>query len=172
MNVRGSNKILVQAAIVLFLFWVIALILLTRPLLNSPLPEVNTDVLQKLSQALAELNVLKEKNQELQWILTNISLEAHPGKVKDNIKEKLRLTLEETIGSPNNPGGNFQRGVIGPSKDYEVKRRSILRGVQEMWYFLHSELEKLKKFAGKDQTSVELSNIISEISLSGAEHEM
>nr|CAG4648559.1 EOG090X03KK [Polyphemus pediculus] len=171
MNVRSSNRILAQAAIVLLLFWVIALILLTRPLLNTPIStDVNNDVLQRLTQAVSELNVLKEKNQELQWILANISLEAQPGKVKEDVREKLRITLQEAIGSASGLGGNFKKGPVGPSKEYEIKRRSIFRGVQEMWYYLNAELLKLKS-SGKDQSSPELSKAVSEILASGVEHQ-
>jgi len=166
MNLRSSNRILVQAAIVLSFFWIVALILLTRPLQNSTSGDQNSDVLQRLSQAASELTKLKERNQELQWILTNISLETHPGKVKDNIKEKLRLTLEESLGS-----GGGRRGPASPSKEYEIKRRFIFRGVQEMWYFVRSELEKLKNNV-KDSGATEMKEVISDIVSTGAEHEM
>ena len=174
LNVRNSNKILAQAAIILFIFWVIALILLTRPLINTSSNEISNDVIQRLSRAVTELESLKQRNRELQWILTNFSLETNSGSVKEDVKdvvEKLRLTLEENLGSPINFGG-FQKSPSssGPKKEYEVKRRAIYKGVKEMWYYLRHELEGMKK-SGSNQNPAELSDRISEVLLSGSEHE-
>lgn len=171
MNLRSSNKILAQAAIILFFFWVIALILLTRPLLNNQQSEVSNDVLQRLSKAVSELESLKVRNQELQWILTNFSHEAQSGKINENVVERLRSTLEDKIRVPISFGGLEKKLTDGPSKEYEVKRRAIYRGVQEIWYFVQQELEKLKK-KGHDQNAPELASLIQEILNSGKEHEM
>lgn len=169
LNARNSNKILAQAAIILFFFWVIALILLTRPLLNGPQSDVGSDVLQRLSRAMSELESLKVRNQELQWILTNFSHEVQSGKIKDGVVERLRSTLEDKIRLPTSFEG-FERKPPGPSLEYEVKRREIYRGVQENWYFIQQELEKLKK--RNDQSLPELGNLIQDIITSGKEHEM
>nr|CAG4650039.1 EOG090X03KK [Sida crystallina] len=174
LNVRNSNRILAQAAIILFVFWVIALILLTRPLINTQSSEISGDVTQRLSRAVSELESLKERNRELQWILSNFSLEAHSGSVKEDVKDvvdKLRLTLEQNLGAPANIG-SFQKSssVTGPKKEYEVKRRAIYKGVKEMWYYMRNELENLKK-NGHSQNAVELSDKISEILNAGSEHE-
>ncbi|XP_057372772.1 alpha-(1,6)-fucosyltransferase-like [Daphnia carinata] len=171
MNLRSSNKILVQAAIILFFFWVVALILLTRPLLNSPQSDLSDDVLQRLSRAVNELESLKVRNQELQWILTNFSHEAQSGKIKEDVVERLRSTLENKIRVPISFGGLEKKLIDGPSKEYEVRRREIYRGVQEVWYFVQQEMEKLKK-RGHDQSAPELANLIQEIVTSGKEHEI
>ena len=99
MTLRASNKILVQAAVVLFFFWVIALILLTRPLPSTPTLQADgsEDVLQRLSKAISELESLKERNQELQWILSNFSREAGAGHIKGDMVERLRSTLEDKV---------------------------------------------------------------------------
>nr|CAG4650847.1 EOG090X03KK [Simocephalus serrulatus]SVE94145.1 EOG090X03KK [Simocephalus serrulatus] len=170
MNLRSSNKILAQAAIILFFFWVVALILLTRPLLNSPQSDISSDVLQRLSKAVSELESLKVRNQELQWILTNFSHEAQAGKLKEDVVERLRSTLEDKIRLPID-FGSMEKKPSGPSKDYEVRRRQIYRGVQEIWYFVEQELEKLKK-RGHDQNAPELANLIQDILSTGKEHEM
>ena len=77
MNARNSNRVLAQAAIILFVFWVVALILLTRPLLNQPHGGEDSwaarETAQRLSRAIQELDGLKERNRELQWILANFS---------------------------------------------------------------------------------------------------
>ena len=59
-----SNRILARAAVILFIFWVVALILLTRPLLNQQqTSDAGDEILsQRLSRAVAELEGLKEKN--------------------------------------------------------------------------------------------------------------
>lgn len=170
MNLRSSNKILVQAAIILFFFWVVALILLTRPLLNSPQSDISSDVLQRLSNAVNELESLKVRNQELQWILTNISHEAQSGKLKEDVVKRLRSTLEDKIRLPFDLS-NFDKKISGPSKNYEVRRRQIYRGIQEFWYFVEQELIKLKK-KGHDQNPPELASLIQDILSSGKEHEM
>lgn len=171
MNLRSSNKILAQAAIILFFFWVVALILLTRPLLNSPQSDISSDVLQRLSKAVSELESLKVRNQELQWILTNFSHEAQAGRLKEDVVERLRSTLEDKIRLPIDFSSIGKKPISGPSKDYEIKRRQIYRGVQEIWYFVEQELEKLKK-RGHDQNAPELANLIQDILNSGKEHEM
>lgn len=159
-----------KAAIILFFFWVIALILLAKPLLSNQPSEVSNDVLQRLSKAVSELESLKVRNQELQWILTNFSHEAQSGKIKKDIFERLRSTLEGKIGIPISFGG-LEKKIDGPSKDYEVRRRAIYRGIQEIWYFVQQELEKLKK-KGHDQSASELATLIQEILNSGKEHEV
>lgn len=167
MTLRSSNKILVQAAVVLLFFWVIALILLTRPLPNTPALQGDggEDVLQRLSKAVAELESLKERNQELQWILSNFSREAGSGHLMGDVMARLRSTLEDKVPFMN---GN-KRTVQGPSKDYEVRRRAVYRGVQEMWYFVSQELEKLKA-KGSDKSASQLMGLIQEVINSGTEH--
>jgi len=171
MTLRSSNRVLAQAAVVLLIFWIVALILLTRPLPGGTLPQsdiVGEDVLQRLSRAVAELENLKERNQELQWVLANFSREAGSSgglsHMKGEMVEKLRSTLE---GSAHLGG---QKKPQGPSKEYEIKRRGAYRGVQEMWYYISHELEKLKKKA-PGQTASELEALIQEIITSGTEHE-
>ena len=138
-------------------------------MLNSPQSDVSDDVLQRLSRAVSELESLKVRNQELQWILTNFTHEAQSGKIKEDLVERLRSTLEDKIKQPIN-FNNFEKKP-GPSKEYEVRQRGIYRGVQEVWYFVQQELEKLKK-RGHDQSASELANMIQEIVSSGKEHEM
>nr|CAG4638342.1 EOG090X03KK [Cyclestheria hislopi] len=170
MSLRNSNANLVRAAILLFFFWVIALILLTRPLQNTTSSDINNDVLQRLARAVTELESLKEQNRELQWILSNFSIEveSNSGKVKEAVLEKLRLALDEQIGIPFT--GSSKSRNVGPSKDYEVKRRSIYRGVKEMWFYLSNELKNLKKIFTTDKDA-SLLNTVSEMLINGAEHE-
>ena len=169
MSVRSSNKILAKAAVVLVVFWIIALILLTRPLLNATQVEMGGDMAQRLARAVTELETLKEKNRELQWVLTNFSLEMHSGRVKEEIVERLRLTIEENIGAPVN-FPSFRGHSTGPKKEYEVKRRLIHRNVKEMWYYLHHELEQLKN-KGIPTNKEEFSAALTEILTSGSEHQ-
>lgn len=159
-----------QAAIILFFFWVVALILLTRPLISSPQSDVGTDVLQRLSKAMSELDSLKERNQELQWVLSNFTHEALSGNIKDDVVERLRSTLVDKIGGLPIKFGSLEKKASGPSKEYEIKRRGIYKGVQELWYFMSQELEKLNKKA-PEVTSTDLSNWIQDILVSGREHE-
>lgn len=169
-NIRSSNKILMQAAIILFFFWVVALVLLTRPLGNGMAGELSSDTLQRLSKAVSELESLKQRNHELRWILTNFSHEVMSGKVKEDVMEKLRVTIEDKVGMPINLG-RFKQNTNEPSKEYEVKQRQIFRGVQELSYFFNHELETLRKKANELSQS-ELNHLADEILTSGKEHEM
>ena len=118
----------------------------------------------------SELDSLKERNQELQWILSNFTNEALSGNIKEDVVERLLATLVDKIGGlPINFGG-LEKKQSGPSKEYEVKRRGIYKGVQELWYFVNQELEKLKK-KGPELISTDLSNLIQEVISSGKEHE-
>nr|CAG4646137.1 EOG090X03KK [Macrothrix elegans] len=168
MTLRSSNKILAQAAIVLFIFWIVALILITRPLSNTTQSDINSDVLQRLSKAVAELETLKVKNRELQWILSNITHEALTGKFSGDVVEKIKLTLEKKI----EPAAQNAQSIVNvPSKEYELKRREIYRGVQEMWYFVSQELQKIKK-KGYEPSTNDFGNIIQDILLSMKEHQV
>lgn len=167
-SLRSSNKVLAQAAIVLSFFWVVALVLLTRPLGNSTSGEISSDTLQRLSKAVSELEILKQRNHELRWILTNFSHEVFTGKVKQELLERLRTTIEDNIGVDLQP---VKKDQVGPSKEYEVKHRQIFRGVQELSYYFNKELESLKTKTNELSPS-ELKNLIDEMIISGKEHEM
>lgn len=161
-----------KAAVILFFFWVVAIVLLARPLVNSTPGDVSSDVLQRLSKAVGELESLKQRNHELRWILTNFSHEVMTGKVKEEVIEKLRATMEEKVGMPINLDGlTSSKDTYEPSKDYEVKRRTIYRGVQEMSYFVNHELENLRKKTNELSPS-ELNGLLDEIVISAKEHEM
>ena len=118
----------------------------------------------------SELDSLKERNQELQWVLSNFTHEALSGNIKDDVVERLRSTLVDKIGGLPIKFGSLEKKASGPSKEYEIKRRGIYKGVQELWYFMSQELEKLNKKA-PEVTSTDLSNWIQDILVSGREHE-
>ena len=100
---------------------------------------------------------------QLQWILSNFSLETNSGSIKEAVVEKLRQTLENKITVPDS---TYPKISTGPKKEYEVKRRGIYRGVKEMWYYLRHELQDLKK-----QGSPGLAKKVTEILAAGSEHE-
>lgn len=118
----------------------------------------------------SELDSLKERNQELQWILSNFTHEALSGNIKEDVVERLRSTLVDKVGGLSINFGSLEKKTSGPSKEYEIKRREIFKGVQELWYFVSQELEKLNKKT-PEITSSDLSNLIQDILSSGREHE-
>lgn len=40
--------------------------------------------------------------------------------------------------------------TAGPGKDHEILRRRIENGAKELWFFLQSELKKLKNLEGNE----------------------
>jgi glycoprotein 6-alpha-L-fucosyltransferase len=44
----------------------------------------------------------------------------------------------------------FYSLIVGLGKDHEILRRRIENGAKELWFFLQSELKKLKNLEGKE----------------------
>ena len=85
------------------------------------------------------------------------------------MQEKLRR-LDDRNEEPS-AGGDINdavsRLVNGPSKEYEVCRRTIRRDVNEMWWFVRGQLESLSQKKGVSGTAAEeqLKDVVTETRL-------
>nr|CAG4645426.1 EOG090X03KK [Lynceus sp. MCZ IZ 141354] len=161
--IGNSNTALARASALLLAFWLVALVFLTWPLSYSPNGEPSDDILKRLSRVVSELDSLKQQNQELRVIVSNITqsgLQINE-EVVSNFKHKLKgLTMK----------GSKSNGQHSPSKQFELSRRQVDQGIQEMGFYLKSELEKLKKvLVEKGETS--LTKKIGDIIQGQVEHE-
>ena len=98
---------------------------------------------QQLSEAVRQLNILQVKFKELQ------------------AKEVKTEEITPLSSIRTNQQCNSE-----PSENYEMKRRQVYKGVEEMWYFVQHELVELRKDAG----STERANHIQDILSSAEEH--
>ena len=85
-------------------------------------------ILARLSRAMAELTALKSQNEELRILIQNyIPLDLKPSMnvfPKDEIENNLNSFSQESFSIPN--------------KDFELSRRSLNNGINELWNYVHS----------------------------------
>lgn len=76
----------------------------------------------------------------------------------ESFKEKLNFQWTNAVQNSN----CFNKEWNRPTIQYEVKRREVYRGVQEMSNFVQGEMKKIKK-SGKDLTYEQLADLADEI---------
>ena len=76
----------------------------------------------------------------------------------ESFKEKFNFEWTNAVQNPN----CFNKKWNRPTIQYEVKRREVYRGVQEMSNFVQGEMKKIKK-SGKDLTNEQLADLADEI---------
>ncbi|KAK4886499.1 hypothetical protein RN001_002770 [Aquatica leii] len=139
-NLIGWNRMLA----LLLLVWIIILLFTVIPMLTNHLSST-TDVgtADRLNRAVADLEVLKKQNLELQEILKGISV----GNLKSDQKQALENFQNRLFKAERSINGDDE-GYINqkedPSTQYELLRRRLFNNVQEFWYFVSSEIIKLK----------------------------
>uniref|UniRef100_A0A6V7IEL6 Alpha-(1,6)-fucosyltransferase n=1 Tax=Bracon brevicornis TaxID=1563983 RepID=A0A6V7IEL6_9HYME len=135
-----------KLGLILLLGWLIILIYSvlhvwkTAPPSQETLAELEKENAQKLNELMEEFAILKKQNEAL----ANYYLNDKAGR-SDNlgaIRDKLDLS---------------KISDDGPSLEYEEVRRRIKNNVQEFWYYVSSELKKVKRLA-VDEFSVDKRN--------------
>lgn len=134
--------------------WLLVVLMISGPLFHTGEPD--EQVLARLTRAAAELESLKQQNEELRALLNSIK---EPSKREQLPVPPAPEALKSTPGS----------SVSGaPSKEYEVLRRKIGNGVQELWYYARAQLGKFKKSVEKSlsqEAKAKLDTIIKDISV-------
>ncbi|CAH0387109.1 unnamed protein product [Bemisia tabaci] len=131
-----------RALCLLLLVWLVFLLFTIGYLRHEP----DTQVAQRLSEALKELDSLHKKHTEL----NNLVLEYYIGdaQLKPEDKALLHKNLEKVIGTNIQVGYPPVQNAVGqPSTEYEALKRKLHSGILEFWWFVSSEVKKIRKEA-------------------------
>ncbi|KAJ8909854.1 hypothetical protein NQ315_013340 [Exocentrus adspersus] len=163
-NHKGCYRIL----IVFLVIWLIILVISALPMLNTSISSTDTKTTERLTRALADLDVLRKQNEELQEIFRDISANNLNDEQREAIENfQSRLTkVEHSFNSNNNVG--YISPKEEPNTQYELLRRRIYSNTQELWYFFHSSLLDIQKRA--NEVAPELVDSISYLLNLGLEH--
>nr|XP_020655368.1 alpha-(1,6)-fucosyltransferase isoform X1 [Pogona vitticeps] len=103
---------------------------------------------RELSKILAKLERLKQQNEDLRRMAE--SLRIPEGPIDQGPAAGRVHALEEQLIKAKEQMENYkqQTGDVGLGKDHEILRRRIENGAKELWFFLQSELKKLKNLEG------------------------
>ncbi|KAM3918065.1 alpha-(1,6)-fucosyltransferase isoform 1-T2 [Leptodactylus fuscus] len=101
---------------------------------------------RELSKILAKLERLKQQNEDLRRMAESLRIPEGPveqGAVTGRVRalEEQLLKAKEQIEMYKQQSSS---AVAGMGKDHEILRRAIENGAKEFWYFVQSELKKLK----------------------------
>ncbi|XP_063978838.1 alpha-(1,6)-fucosyltransferase [Diachasmimorpha longicaudata] len=142
----------------LLLAWLIVLILSVFHVMRSTPPshdimsQMEKENTQKLNEMIEEFGILKKQNEALANLLLSDNSRAARGDHLVAIRDKLDI---QRIAE-----------VSGPSFEYEEVRRKIKNNIQEFWYYVTSELKKVKKLAddfSMDKRSKDVDDSIKDI---------
>ncbi|KAF2977250.1 hypothetical protein EK904_008036, partial [Melospiza melodia maxima] len=111
---------------------------------------------RELSKILAKLERLKQQNEDLRRMAE--SLRIPDGPIDQGPAAGKVHALEEQLLKAKEQIENYKKrtGDGGLGKDHEILRRRIENGAKELWFFLQSELKKLKTLEGSElQTRID-----------------
>ncbi|KAG5206812.1 hypothetical protein R6Z07F_008683 [Ovis aries] len=104
---------------------------------------------RELSKILAKLERLKQQNEDLRRMAESLRIPEGPidqGPASGRIR-----ALEEQLLKAKEQIENYKKQTRnGLGKDHEILRRRIENGAKELWFFLQSELKKLKNLEGNE----------------------
>lgn len=140
-----SGISLSKAIICLLAVWLLVIFLMTGPLSHSG--ESDEALAKRLTRASTQLNLLKKQNDELRSLLSNLKFDNLDSSTNNNevieaLQNKLKKATDLLSKSENTADAQTK---IEPSKEFELTRRRVMTGVQEIWYFMGAELHKLKQ---------------------------
>lgn len=138
---KGRPGWLGKLGLILLAAWLLVLIYsVSQMLRNNPpqppdsLQSRDNEYAQKLSEMIRDFDVLKKQNQAL----TNIIIAQNSKNTNAEQLETLREKVDIELLANNRESG--------PSIEYEELRRKIRNDIQETWYYVNSELNKVKKY--------------------------
>ncbi|XP_044514001.1 alpha-(1,6)-fucosyltransferase-like [Gracilinanus agilis] len=105
---------------------------------------------QELSKILAKLERLKQQNEDLRQMAEFLRTPEDP--MDQGPAARRVRALEEQLLKAKEEIENHKKQTrgVGLGKNYEILRRKIENGAKELWFFLQSELKKLKNLEGSD----------------------
>ncbi|XP_023582066.1 alpha-(1,6)-fucosyltransferase isoform X3 [Trichechus manatus latirostris] len=104
---------------------------------------------RELSKILAKLERLKQQNEDLRRMAE--SLRIPEGPIDQGLATGRVRALEEQLVKAKEQIENYKKQTgNGLGKDHEILRRRIENGAKELWFYLQSELKKLKNLEGNE----------------------
>ncbi|XP_054717100.1 alpha-(1,6)-fucosyltransferase-like [Uloborus diversus] len=134
--------------------WLIVIILLSGPMFQNNEPD--EQILIRLSRALGELEALKLQNEELKNLLNSLRLSPSENEKAEPLKNIRTFSHDKSVLD------RVRTASKEPSKEFEETRRRLEDGVNEMWYYLKSELKKLNKTLSSDSVNSKKLSLILE----------
>ncbi|BES93248.1 Alpha-(1,6)-fucosyltransferase [Nesidiocoris tenuis] len=128
-----------RAMIVLLVLWLIFLFIAVQYLRQEP--DQNTN--QRISQVLRDLQSLHRQREEISKLLSEYNTGNAPLKPED--KDALLKTLHDKVIQTEGLIGSDGDKYGAPSLEYEKTRRRVRMGVEEMWFFISSQIRNLQK---------------------------
>ncbi|XP_012256247.2 alpha-(1,6)-fucosyltransferase [Athalia rosae] len=139
-----------KLGLLLLVSWLLVLVLSVSYIFkNSPSSPygdnpTEKDHAQRLTQIVNDFDILKKQNEALKSIILGEGSNHVQGDHLGTLQERLeKASIYYDIFDNNGRQKSSRNGE--PSLEYEELRRRIRDGVQEMWYYVNSELKLLKK---------------------------
>jgi glycoprotein 6-alpha-L-fucosyltransferase len=105
----------------------------------------------QLESAKTEVQRLERENDDLRNLLAEVQGKKNGDQLKNNVPRR----TPDVEHSSDLSHQTFSRFVNGPTKEYEMCRRTIQRDLNEMWWFVRGHLEAVTKMKGVSGTDVE-----------------
>ncbi|XP_078089508.1 alpha-(1,6)-fucosyltransferase isoform X1 [Mustelus asterias] len=106
---------------------------------------------RELSKILAKLERLKQQNEDLRRMAESLRIPEGPIDQGPAAAGRMRA-LEEQLIKAKEQLEIFKKqpSHAGPGKEHEELRRKIENGVKELWFFVQSEIKKVKHLEGEE----------------------
>ncbi|XP_038641096.1 alpha-(1,6)-fucosyltransferase [Scyliorhinus canicula] len=106
---------------------------------------------RELSKILAKLERLKQQNEDLRRMAESLRIPEGPVDQGPAAAGRVRALEEQLIKAKEQiEGYKKQSSNAGPGKEHEELRRKIENGVKELWFFVQSEVKKVKHLEGEE----------------------
>uniref|UniRef100_A0A224XLR6 Alpha-(1,6)-fucosyltransferase n=1 Tax=Panstrongylus lignarius TaxID=156445 RepID=A0A224XLR6_9HEMI len=154
------------AMTLLLLLWLIFIVIALSFVRHEPDQQTN----QRISQALRDLQYLHQQREEITKFISDYSSGSIPLKTEEKVN--ILKNIQDRMINNNIFGSDFNDFSTGsrekPALEYEKLRRRIQVGIEEMWFFISSQVKLLqRKSEGKAPAlAAHLKTILNE----GVEH--
>ncbi len=136
----------------MLLFWLVILLYMSTSLYQSS--DISERTERQLIKAMQELDALKIQNNQLQSLARELrDIKMSAGVENNDDYERLKIRLAEAqlklenVLSEKSRGTQSQFTGLGkePSLSREQTRRKVINGVVELWYYIRSEIARVKE---------------------------
>ncbi|XP_033734608.1 alpha-(1,6)-fucosyltransferase-like [Pecten maximus] len=121
-----------------------------------------SDIERQLKRALRELDKLKAQNDEFRGLVSDIKNQIKTDDGEPAVRRKTIKDIEKAVAV----GSSKVCEATGPSLLHEQRRRKIENDVVEFWYYMRSELKKLKSVSKSD-----IVHVVDKALLDGADYQ-
>ncbi|XP_077866005.1 alpha-(1,6)-fucosyltransferase-like [Saccoglossus kowalevskii] len=161
-------KTLWKFVIALLFFWFVILLYLGGAI--GPNTEIKLSS-RDLNKMISEIELMKDQNEKLRKQANELREIALLRGDSEMSKDETVKFMQQQLESAQNQIADLSQAVgkntksdvslhSGPSPDHEKLRRRIDNGVTEIWYYIKSKLNKIKKTSDKDQIDEQIDEIL------------